>query len=53
MTGGLTAVDRKNIMVRKTKTTLEKKKTPALDWTGLGEGPLRFRCAQLLILEDE
>lgn len=53
--GGLTAVDRKNVMVRKTKTTLKKKKKKkSQHWTGLGGGcPLRFRCAQLLILESE
>lgn len=37
MVGGLTAVDRKNVMVRKTKTTLEKKiKNPStgLVWGG-------------------
>lgn len=31
---GLTAVDRKNVMIRKTKTTDKKKKIPALDWSG-------------------
>lgn len=47
-------MDRKNVMVRKTKTTLGKKKRKSQHWTGLvggGGGPLRFRCAQLLKLE--
>lgn len=52
LVGGLTAVDRKSVMVRKKKTL---KIITAPDWsTGLGwGGPLRFRCAQLLILEAE
>lgn len=37
---GLTAVDRKNVTVRKTKTTLGKKKIPALDWSGEEGGVL-------------
>lgn len=50
-------MDRKNVMVRKTKTTLKNNPSTGLVCRGgLGGGgscPLKFRCAQLLILEAE